>query len=76
MGNLRNCRRKSVRKVLTPEEAEIKKEKKRADSRNRRNSLDEQILPIPAQQIPDVEAEQYNALYMEAGYRVDEIPNP
>jgi len=76
MGNLRNCRRKSARKVLTPEEAEIKKEKKRANSRNRRHSLDEQILPIPAQQIPDIEADQNNALLMEVGYGVDDTLNP
>ena len=49
MGNVRNRGRKSVRKVLTPEEAKIKKEKKREYSRNRRHSLDEQIVPILAQ---------------------------
>ena len=38
--------------------------------------MDEQILPIPAQQIPDIEAEQENALLMEVGYRVDDILNP
>ena len=36
MGNVRNRGRKSARKVLTLEEAENKKEKKREDSRNRR----------------------------------------
>ena len=57
----------NLRKVLTPEEAENKKEKMREDSRNRRHSLHEQIVPIPPQQIPDVEAEEYNATLYEAG---------
>ena len=47
MGNVRNRGRKSARKVLTPEEAENKKQKKMEDSRNRRHSFDEQIVPIP-----------------------------
>ena len=47
MGNVRNRGRKSARKVLTPEEAENKKEKNREYSRNRRHSLDEKIVPIP-----------------------------
>ena len=55
-------------KVLTLEEVEIKKEKKREDSRNHRHSLHEQIVPIPPQQIPDVEAEEYNATLKEVGY--------
>ena len=58
--------------MLTPKETENKKEKKREHSRNRRYSLEEKILPIPAQQIPDVEAEEDNATLMEAGYREDE----
>ena len=69
MGNVRNKGRKSARKVLTPEEAENKKEKKREDSRNHRHSLDEQIVPIPAQHIPDIEVEEDNATLMEACYR-------
>ena len=49
MGNVCNrSRQKSARKVLTPEEAEKKKEKKREYSRNRRHSLDEKIVPILA----------------------------
>ena len=56
MGNVRNRGRKSTRKVLTPDEVENKKEKKREDSRNRLHSLDEQIVPILSQKIPDVEA--------------------
>ena len=47
MGSVCNRVRKSARKVLTPEEAENKKEKKREDSRNRRHSLHEKIVPIP-----------------------------
>ena len=52
------------------------KEKKREDSRNRQHSLDEQIFPIPPQQVPDVEAEEDNATLMEAGYRGDDILDP
>ena len=76
MGNLRNSRQKSARKVLTPKEAGNKKEEKREDSRNRRHSLDEQILPIPAQQIPDIEAEEDNATLKEAIYRGYDILGP
>ena len=61
MGNVCNIGRKSTRKVLTQEEEENKKEKNREDSRNHRHSLDEQIVPIPPQQIPDVEDEEDNA---------------
>ena len=53
----------------------IKKEKKREYSRNRRHSLDEQIIPIHAQQIPDVEVKEDNAMLMEVGYRGDDILN-
>ena len=76
MGNVRNRGRQSSRKVLTPEEAENKKEKKRKDSRNRRHSLHEQIVPIPPQQIPDVEAEKDNATLKEVGYMEDDIIDP
>ena len=68
MGNVRNRGRKSARKVLTLEEAENKKEKKREDSRNCRRSLHEQIVHIPPQQILDVEAEEDNATLKEASY--------
>ena len=68
MGNVRNRGRKSARKVLTPEEAENKKQKKREESRNRWYSLDEQIVPIPPQEIPDLEAKEDNATLKEAGY--------
>ena len=47
IGNVHNRGRNSVRKVLTPEEAENKKEKQREDSRNCWHSLDDQIVPIP-----------------------------
>ena len=53
-----------------------KKEKKREDSRNRRHSLDEQIVPIPSQQIPDVEAEEDNATLKEVGYVKVDIIDP
>ena len=46
---------------VTLEEDENKKEKKREGSRNHRHSLDEQIVPIPTQQIPDAEDEEDNA---------------
>ena len=49
MGNVRNRGRKLARKVLTPEEEENKKQKKREDSRNCRHSLHEQIVQIPPQ---------------------------
>ena len=54
--------------MLTPEEAKNKKEKKRENSRNRRHSLHEKIVPIPPQQIPNVEAEEDNATLKEVGY--------
>ena len=38
--------------------------------------MDEQILPIPAQQIPDVEVEEDNATLKEAGYKGDDIIDP
>ena len=38
--------------------------------------MDEQILPIPAQQIPDVEAEEDNATLKEDGYKGDDIIDP
>ena len=76
MGNVRNRGRKSARKVLTPEEAKNKKQKKREDSRNRRHSLHEQIVPIPPQQILNVEAEEYNATLKEAGYTEVVIIDP
>ena len=53
-----------------------KKKEKREDSRNRRHSLHEQIVPIPPQQIPDVEAAEDNATLKEAGYREDDIIDP
>ena len=68
MGNVCNRGQKSARKVLAPEEVENKKEKKREDSRNHRHTLVEQIVPIPPQQIPDVEAKEDNATLKEAGY--------
>ena len=46
------------------------------DSRNRRHSLNEQIVPITPQQIPDVEAVEDNATLKEAGYREDDIIDP
>ena len=58
------------------EEVENKKEKKREYSRNHRHSLHEQIVPIPPQQIPDVEAEEYNATLKEAGYTEVDIIDP
>ena len=38
--------------------------------------MDEKIVPIPAQQIPDVEAEEDNATLKETGYRGDDIIDP
>ena len=38
--------------------------------------MDEQIPPIPTQQIPDVEAEEDNATLKEVGYRGDNILVP
>ena len=49
---------------------------KREDSRNRLHSLDEKILPILDQQIPNVDTEEYNAMFKEAGYRRDDILGP
>ena len=60
--------------MLTLEEAENKEEKKREDSRNRRHSLHEQIVPIPPQQIRDVEAEEDNATLKEVGI-IDPLVN-
>ena len=76
MGNVRNKGQKSTRKVLTPEEAENKKEKKMQDSRNRYHTLVEKIVPIPPQQIPNVEAEEDNATLQEVGYRENDIIDP
>ena len=76
MVNVRNRGRKSVRKVLTLEEAENKKQKKRKNSRNRQHSLQEQIVPIPPQEIPDVEAKEYNETLKEAGYTEVDIIHP
>ena len=38
--------------------------------------MDEKILPIPAQQIPNVEAEEDNATLKQAGYTRDDILDP
>ena len=38
--------------------------------------MDEQILPIPAQQIPNLKAEEDNAILIEASYRRDDILGP
>ena len=38
--------------------------------------MDEQIVPIPAQQIPHVEVEEDNATLKEASYRGDDIIDP
>ena len=76
MGNVRNRGQKSERKVLTLEEAENKKENKREDSRNFWHSLDEKIVPIYVQRIPDVEVEEDNATLKEACYREDDIIDP
>ena len=54
----------------------IKKTKKREDSRNRRHSLHEQIVLIPPQQIPDVEAKEDNATLTEVGYTEVDIIHP
>ena len=63
-------------RLLTPEEAENIKEKMREDSINRRHSLHEQIVPIPPQRIPDIEVEEYNATFKEAGYTEVDIIDP
>ena len=75
-GNVCNRDWKSARKVLTLKEAKNKKEKKRKDSIKRRHSLDEKILPISDQQIPDIEAEEHNTTLREVGYRGDDILGP
>ena len=62
--------------MLTLEEAENKKDKKRQDSINRRHPLHEQIVPIAPQQIPDIEAKEDNATLKEVGYRGDDIIDP
>ena len=46
------------------------------DSRNHWHSLHEQIVPIPPQQIPDVEAEEYNATLKEARYMEVDTTDP
>ena len=76
MENVHNRGRKSARKVLTPEEVENKKQKKREDSRNRRHSLHEQIVSIPPQEIHDIEAKEDNATLKEAGYTKVDIIHP
>ena len=38
--------------------------------------MDEQIVPIPTQQILDIEAKEDNATLKEAGYRGDDIIGP
>ena len=76
MGNVHNRRRNSAMKVLTSKEAKNKKQKKREDSRNRRHSLHEQIVPIPPQQILDVEAEEDIATLKEDGYTKVDIIDP
>ena len=38
--------------------------------------MDEKILPILAQEIPDVEGEEDNATLKEVGYREDDILGP
>ena len=63
-------------RCLHQKKLKIKKKKKREDSRNCRHSLNEQIVPIPPQQIPNVEAEEDNATLKEAGYRGDDILGP
>ena len=76
MGNVRNRGQKLARKVLTLKEAKKKKEKKSEDSRNCRHSLNEKIVSIPPQQIPDIEAEEDNATLKEDSYRGDDIIDP
>ena len=63
-------------RCLHQNKQKIKKKKKREDSRNRWYSLHEQIVPIPPQQIPDVEAKEDNSTLKEAGYRGDDIIDP
>ena len=62
--------------MLTLEEAENKKENKREYSRNHRHSFDEKILPIPAQQVLNLEAKEDNATLKQAGYMGDDIIDP
>ena len=62
--------------MLTLEEAENKKQNKRKDSRNCPHSLHEQIVPIPPQEIPDIEAKEDNATLKEAGYMEVDIIHP
>ena len=52
------------------------KNKKREDSRNCRHSLHEQIVPIPPQEIPDLEAKEDNATLKEASYTEVDIIHP
>ena len=52
------------------------KTKKREDSRNRWHSLHEKIVPIPPQEIPDVEAKEDNGTLKEAGYTKVDIIHP
>ena len=52
------------------------KNKKREYSRNHWHSLHEQIVPIPPQQIPDIEAEEDSATLKEAGYTEVDIIHP
>ena len=52
------------------------KNKKREDSRNRRHSLHEKIVPIPPQEIPYLEAKEDNATLKEAGYMEVDIIHP
>ena len=76
MGNVLNRGQKLARNMLTLEEFGNKKEKKREVSRNWWHSLDEQLLPIPAQQIPNVEVEEDNETLNQAGYTGDDIIDP
>ena len=52
------------------------KNKKREDSRNHRHSLPKQIVQIPPQEIPDVEAKEDNATLKEVGYTEVDIIHP
>ena len=76
MGNVRNRGQKLARKVLTLKEDKNKKKKKRENSRNHQHTLVEKIVPIPPQQIPNVEAEEDNATLKEGGYKGDDILGP
>ena len=64
------------RRCLHRKNLENEKEKKREDSINCRHSLDEKIVSILAQQIPDVEAKEYNATLKEVGYKEVNIIDP